>query len=58
MKNWMNKASEYARENGAKRLDLSTAKDNLTAQALYKKLGYKHEDEEFYFLSLPIAEKE
>lgn len=32
-------AHEYAAKNGMTRLDLSTAKNNLKAQALYESLG-------------------
>jgi ribosomal protein S18 acetylase RimI-like enzyme len=37
-------AHEYAANNGIARLDLSTAKDNLKAQALYESLGWKRDD--------------
>jgi ribosomal protein S18 acetylase RimI-like enzyme len=40
-------AHEYAAKNGMARLDLSTAKNNLTAQALYESLGWVR-DEVFY----------
>ena len=40
-------AQEYAANNGFKRLDLSTAKTNLNAQALYESLGWVR-DEIFY----------
>ena len=49
----MNKAREYAQENGFKRLELSTAKDNFIGQSLYKSLGYEV-DEEFLHYSLEI----
>ena len=32
----MNKAAQYAQENGFKRLELSTAKDNFIGQSLYE----------------------
>jgi ribosomal protein S18 acetylase RimI-like enzyme len=35
---------EYAAKNGMTRLDLSTAKDNLKAQALYESLGWVRDD--------------
>ena len=35
----MNKAEQYAQENGFKRLELSTAKDNFIGQSLYESLG-------------------
>ena len=37
-------AQDYAANNGMVRLDLSTAKDNLKAQALYESLGWVHDD--------------
>ena len=37
-------AHEYAAKNGMTRLDLSTAKDNLKAQALYESLGWVRDD--------------
>jgi len=37
----MEKAKDYALKNKAKRLSLSTAKNNLTAKSLYQSLGYK-----------------
>ena len=40
-------AHEYAANNGMARLDLTTAKDNLKAQALYESLGWVR-DEVFY----------
>ena len=40
-------AHEYAANNGMVRLDLSTAKNNLIAQALYESLGWQR-DEVFY----------
>jgi ribosomal protein S18 acetylase RimI-like enzyme len=43
-------AHEYAANNGMVRLDLSTAKDNLKAQALYESLGWER-DEVFYTYS-------
>ena len=44
----LEKARHFAQENGAHRLELSTAKDNLPAQALYESLGYVR-DKDFYF---------
>ena len=49
----MNKARDYARENGFKRLELSTAKDNIIGQSLYESLGYEA-DNEFFHYSLEI----
>ena len=49
----MNKAKDYARENDFKRLELSTAKDNIIGQSLYESLGYEA-DNEFFHYSLEI----
>jgi ribosomal protein S18 acetylase RimI-like enzyme len=49
----MNKARQYAKENGFKRLELSTAKDNFIGQSLYESLGYEVDDE-FLHYSLEI----
>ena len=46
-------AHEYAAKNGMARLDLSTAKDNLKAQALYESLGWVR-DEVFYVYNKAI----
>ncbi|NOT16227.1 MAG: GNAT family N-acetyltransferase [Methylotenera sp.] len=43
-------AHEYAATNGLQRLDLTTAKNNLKAQALYESLGWLR-DEVFYSYS-------
>lgn len=48
----MNAATDFARENGAGRLDLLTAKDNYPGQHLYEKLGYVKVNEEFFAYSL------
>ena len=50
----MNRATEWARENGVARLDLSTAHSNLAGQHLYEKLGYKKVDEDFFSYSLAV----
>ncbi len=50
----MNRATEYAREGGAARLDLLTAHSNKSGQALYEKLGYQKVLEDFYAYSLPL----
>ena len=50
----MNKASQWAKENGALRLDLLTAKTNTAGQHLYKKLGYKKVNQEFHAYSLDV----
>jgi ribosomal protein S18 acetylase RimI-like enzyme len=49
----MERAKEFAKASGAVRLELSTAKDNRPAQALYESLGYVR-DEEFYFYELAL----
>ena len=49
----MNAAQDFARENGYKRLELSTAKDNYIGQSLYESLGYEV-DQEFLHYSLEI----
>jgi ribosomal protein S18 acetylase RimI-like enzyme len=43
----LEKAAEFAKADGAKRIWLRTAVDNFTAQALYEKVSYKR-DEQFY----------
>ena len=47
----MERASEYARETGAIRLDLLTAKANHPGQALYEKIGYEKTLEDFFAYS-------
>jgi ribosomal protein S18 acetylase RimI-like enzyme len=42
-------AEAFARSTGAERLTLATARDNLAAQHIYKKLGYVREDHFLYF---------
>ncbi len=49
----MKKSEEYAKSIGAKGIELSTAKDNLTAQSLYEKIGYIR-DNEFYSYSFVL----
>lgn len=49
----MNAARDFARENGYKRLELATAKDNYIGQSLYESLGYEI-DREFLHYSLEI----
>ena len=53
----MNRATEYARETGAARIDLLTGKDNLVGLNLYEKLGYYRSNEEFYSYSLDVASR-
>ena len=50
----MNKATEYAKEEGASRIDLMTAFSNKPGQHLYEKLGYEKALEDFYTYSLQI----
>lgn len=50
----MNRASEYARGEGASRIDLMTAFSNKPGQHLYEKLGYKKVLEDFYTYSLQL----
>ncbi|AQQ67099.1 GNAT family N-acetyltransferase [Microbulbifer agarilyticus] len=50
----MNKAKEYAIENGAKRIDLLTAVDNHPGQKLYEKLGYQRVLDDFLSYSLNV----
>ena len=52
-KKLMEKSEEYAKSIGAKGIELSTAKDNLSAQSLYEKIGYIR-DNEFYSYSYEI----
>ena len=51
----MNAAGEWAKAQGAARLDLETARDNYPGQALYRDLGYEL-DEVFLKFSLDLAE--
>jgi ribosomal protein S18 acetylase RimI-like enzyme len=46
------KAIEFAEETGAKGVSLETAIDNVTAQSLYEKIGFKKESNYFYYFSL------
>ena len=50
----MQRASDYARSIGVSKIDLETAKDNSTAQALYTKLGYRRENDNFLMYSLRL----
>lgn len=50
----MKQASDYARATGVSRIDLETAKDNSTAKALYSKLGYRRENDNFLMYSLRL----
>ena len=51
----MNTASEWAKAQGADRLDLETARDNAPGQALYTDLGYEL-DEVFLKFSLNLSD--
>ena len=51
----MNAASDWAKAQGADRLDLETARDNAPGQALYRDLGYKL-DEVFLKFSLDLSD--
>ena len=48
-------AQDFGRAAGAVRLDLSTARTNTRAQALYESLGWRRDDV-FLSYSLPLAE--
>ena len=52
----MDRATEYARETGAGRLDLLTDKTNYPGQALYEKLGYEKTLENFFAYSLNLSD--
>ena len=49
----MNAARDFAKDNGFRRLELSTAKDNHIGQSLYESLGYEL-DAEFLHYSLDV----
>ena len=51
----MNAASDWAKVQGAARLDLETARDNAPGQALYRDLGYEL-DEVFLKFSLHLSD--
>ncbi|WHY01442.1 GNAT family N-acetyltransferase [Neobacillus sp. DY30] len=46
------KAIEFAKETDAKGVSLETGHDNVTAQSLYEKIGFKKESNYFYYLSI------
>ncbi len=52
----MNYTTSWAKIQGAARLDLLTAKNNVNAQALYEDLGYKKVLEDFYAYSLNLSD--
>ena len=45
----MERARHFAQATGASRLELSTARDNRPAQALYESLGYERDDEFYHY---------
>lgn len=49
----LERAKQHGRDTGARRLTLSTAADNLAAQALYEANGWER-DERFYTYELPL----
>jgi len=49
----MERARQFALASGALGLELTTARDNTSAQALYESLGYIR-DEEFYYYELSL----
>ncbi|MEM1145540.1 MAG: GNAT family N-acetyltransferase [Pseudomonadota bacterium] len=51
----MKRASSYALEVGAGRLDLLTAHSNSRGQRLYEKLGYEKTNQDFYAYSLYVT---
>lgn len=48
----MNRASEFAQDSGASRVDLLTAHSNVIGQHLYEKLGYRIVNQDFHAYSL------
>jgi len=50
----MNRATQWAKENNAVRLDLLTANTNKIGQHLYEKIGYKRVHDDFYAYSLAL----
>jgi ribosomal protein S18 acetylase RimI-like enzyme len=51
--NLLEQARRHALETGARRIELSTHYDNRRAQRLYESLGYKR-DEDFYYYALTV----
>jgi ribosomal protein S18 acetylase RimI-like enzyme len=49
----LNAANQHAKDNGVARIDLTTAKNNFTAQSLYESLGWVR-DEIFYTYSKTV----
>lgn len=48
----MKKAIDFAKETGAKGVFLETGKENITAQRLYEKVGFKRESNYFYYFTI------
>lgn len=48
----LNKAINFAEETGAKGILLETNQENIPAQSLYEKIGFKREENYFYFYSV------
>ena len=53
-KKLMSAALEFAKKNNISGIELSTAKNNTTAQSLYEKLGYER-DEDYYNYYLTVT---
>ncbi len=51
----MNRASDFARDSGAARIDLLTGHSNHIGQHLYEKLGYEIVNEDFHAYSLYLS---
>ena len=51
----MNQASKHAKDNGFKRLELSTAITNVIGQSLYESLNYQR-DKDFYHYALELED--
>ena len=49
----LEEARQHARKTGARRIELATHRDNRGAQRLYESLGYKR-DEDFYYYGLTV----
>ena len=50
----MQKAADYCKSQGAKRMDLLTGKDNYAGQGLYEKMGWYRANEAFFAYSLDL----
>jgi len=53
--NLIKTAMDFARQNGAKFVELSTAVDNYTAQSLYEQVGFKKLEPETDFFTYRIS---